>query len=325
MRATRPDRAGIAVALALLIAPVAAACGGSGDPGGATSSTASGGGSSAATTASAPSVSPSASPSASPSLVEKETEDVDLTAFANPTVVDNKWFPLTPGTQLTFTGASDVDGERLAHDVIFTVTDLVKTIQGVANVAIYEQDYTEGVLNEAELAFFAQADDGTIWHFGQYPEVYEDGKMVEAPTWISGQKGSKAGITMRAEPVLGQPSYAQGWGPSVDWKDRGRVIETGKKTCVKAGCYSDVLVVEESVVGEPESFQLKYYAPGLGNVQVGWAGKNEPDHEELELVKTATLDAAGLAAVRKKALALEKSAYAVSKDVYGTTEPMLQP
>ena len=310
MRSVRstPLTAGAALAMAML---VTSGCGGNEVSGAAASPTG---------LVSGASVSQSAEASASP--VEKETEDADPTTFNDSTTVDNTWFPLTPGAQLTLKGTADVDGETFSRDVVATVTDLVKEVDGVMNVVIYELDYTDGVLNEAEIAFLAQDDDGAVWRFGEYPESYEEGKLVEAPTWISGQEGAKAGISMKADPQLDQPSYAQGWGPEVDWKDRAQVVKMGEKTCVQAGCYTDVVVTEEYTVSEPGASQLKSYAPGVGNVKVGWAGEKNTDHEELELVEAATLDAAALAKVREKALALEKHAYEISKNVYGATKPM---
>jgi hypothetical protein len=242
------------------------------------------------------------------------------TKFSNPTKIDNKWFPLTPGTQLAYEGESVEDGERTPHRVGFTVTDLTKVIDGVRTVVVWDRDYSAGKLTETELAFFAQADDGNVWHFGQYPEEYEDGKFVAAPAWIHGVKGAQAGITMKAQPKVGAPSYAQGWGPEVDWTDRARAHQVGQRTCVAAGCYENVLVTDETSKEEPGAHQYKYYAPGVGNVRVGFGG-NDPTKETLELVKVARLDPQALAQVRAEALKLEKHAYTVSKDVYGRTAP----
>ncbi|HJX07856.1 MAG TPA: hypothetical protein VJ736_07280 [Actinomycetota bacterium] len=50
--------------------------------------------------------------------------------------------------------------------------------------------------------------------------------------------------------------------------------------------------------GEPRAFQLKYYAPGVGNVRVGWGGPNEDEHEVLVLTERVTLDADALAKAR---------------------------
>jgi hypothetical protein len=223
--------------------------------------------------------------------------------------------------RLSYRGQTIENGERLARSVVFVVTDLTKVIDGVRTTVVWERDYKAGVLDEAELAFFAQADDGTVWHFGEYPEVYEEGVVIETPTWIHGQKGARAGINMKAQPQLQERSYAQGWGPSVGWADRARINQVGQRTCVAAGCFQGVVVTDEYSLAEPGAHQLKYYAPGVGNVRVGFFG-NDPNKETLELVSAAPLGRADLAQARAEALKMEKSAYQRSKDVYGRTARM---
>jgi hypothetical protein len=173
---------------------------------------------------------------------------------------------------------------------------------------------------ESELAFFAQDNDGNVWNLGQYPEEYDDGKLVEAPAWIVPFEGARPGIAMKAAPAVGTPDYAQGLGPAVEWFDRAKVVKMGERTCVPAGCFDDVLVTDEFSKDEPGAHQLKYYARGVGNVRVGWAG-NDPTEETLVLVKAVTLDPTALGRVRQEALRLEKSAYRNSKDLYGRTAP----
>jgi hypothetical protein len=240
--------------------------------------------------------------------------------FADPTRIDNRWYPLVPGTQLVYDGTAIVDGSVERRRVVATVTDLTKVVQGVRNLVLWERDYSEGQLVEAELAFFAQDDDGNVWHFGQYPEEYEDGKLDAAPAWIAGFQGAKVGIAMQAAPRTGTPDYAQGLGPAVDWRDRAKIRKTGHRTCVPTGCYDDVLVTEEWDEAEPAARQLKYYAPGIGNVRVSWTGRDE-EKEVLVLTKVERLGPEGLAAARRAALQLEQRAYKVSKGLYGRTQP----
>jgi hypothetical protein len=159
---------------------------------------------------------------------------------------------------------------------------------------------------------------------GEYPEEYEEGKFIAAPAWIHGFEEARAGIMMQASPQPGTPSYAQGWGPAVGWTDRGQVDQVGQKTCVPAGCYEDVVVIAETSAQEPDAQQLKYYARGVGNVKVGWRGAGEKTKETLELTKLERLDDAALAAVRAKALAMERDAYTRSPGVYGKTPPAEQ-
>lgn len=288
-----------------------------------------GGGGSPIPSAVPPSAAPSLSAAPSPSAIASgdpgppgsPTEDIGLATFSSSTTVDNPWFPMRPGMHWEWEGDANGDEGRVSRRVVLVVTDLAKTIDGVRTIVAYERDFNEGQLGEAELVFLAQADDGTVWHLGQYPEEYENGEFVDAPTWIAGQRGSKAGIFMHARPQNDTPSYSQGWGPEVGWSDRGRVFETGSRTCVPTGCYDDVLVIQEYSRDEPDAHQLKYYVSGIGNVRVGWAGALEKEQEILQLVEFGMLDAAGLTEARTEALALEKHAYEVSTEVYGTTEP----
>lgn len=95
----------------------------------------------------------------------------------------------------------------------------------------------------------------------------------------------------------------------------------GEQTCVPAGCYRDVLVTREFSRTEPGAFQLKYYAPGVGNVRVGWGGANEDEHEVLVLIDIVHLGPEALAEVRRKVLEQERRAYDLSPGVYGRTTP----
>ena len=73
-------------------------------------------------------------------------------------MIDNKWNPLKPGMQFTTTGeVKSADGSVSAHSVVHTVTGLTKVIHGVKTLVLWDRDYSDGVLAESELAFFAQS------------------------------------------------------------------------------------------------------------------------------------------------------------------------
>jgi hypothetical protein len=254
-------------------------------------------------------------------LSEVKASDYDRDNFGSPTKVDNKWFPLRPGTQLVFRGVTVEGKESIPHRVVFTVTDLTKEIDGVRSVVLWDRDYSSGDLVEAEIAFFAQDDDGNVWQLGEYPEEYEDGKILASPLWIHGLQGARAGLTMRAVPKKGTSSYSLGWGPAVGFNDRAKVTKMGIKTCVPLDCYANVLLTSEYNRDEPGKYQLKYYAPGVGNVRVGWAGKNEDTKETLVLVAVNRLGAKEMAQARAAARKLEASAYERRK-VYAETPPL---
>jgi hypothetical protein len=249
-----------------------------------------------------------------------QLEDFNAENFDTSTLVDNPWLPLEPGMQYIYDGVTVDGGETTEHRVVITVTDLTKVIEGIETVVTWDEDYSGGDLVETELAFYAQDKDGNVWRMGEYPEVYENNKLVEAPAWISGLKGAIAGIMMAADPQKEDRSFSQGWGPAVGFTDRWQVDKIESENCVPIDCYENVLVTAEYSETEPDAFQLKYYAPGIGNVRVGWLGL-DATREELELVELKKLSPEELADAREKALELEARAYQVSKEVYDQTPP----
>ena len=237
------------------------------------------------------------------------------------TTIDNPWLPMKPGTRYVYQGTTvEDDGKVVPHRIEISITDLTKVIDGVRALISYDLDISDGELAEAELALYAQDKEGNVWRIGEYPEEYDNGKMSKAPAWIHGFEGARAGIMMKSKPELGTPSYSQGWGPAVDWTDRGQTHQMGLTTKVRAGAYKDVLVIKETSASEGEAYQLKYYARGVGNVKVGWSGADK-NKETLELVRIEKLSPKAIDEVRAKALKLEKSAYVQSKNVYAKTAP----
>jgi hypothetical protein len=257
---------------------------------------------------------------------DKKLEDFNPKSFdGRSTTIDNEWFPLKPGTRLVYAGTTiEDDGKPMPRRLVSIVTDLIKVIDGVRTVVVWDVDHKDGQLAETEIAFFAQDNDGNVWLLGEYPEEWEGGKYLKSPAWLHGREGARAGIAMKAKPQLGTPSYAQGWGPAVRWTDRATVDQMGQKTCVRKGCYENVLVIAETSREEPNAEQLKYYARGVGNVRVGWRGKGEKLKETLELIEVVQLGPEALAQARAKALALDKRAYRLSKKAYENTPPAEQ-
>lgn len=245
-------------------------------------------------------------------------ERFDADDFPARPLVDNPFLPLVPGTQLVLRGVSNVVGPTLDHEVVFTVTDLTKRVAGVRSVVAYDVDVSDGEVTEAELAFFAQDEDGNVWSLGEYPEEFEDGEFVGAPsTWIAGEDGAEAGVHMLAAPRVRGLRYLQGRAPEIDFLDCAEVVADDEVTGVPAGRFTGVLVTEETSPLEPDSgSQLKHHAPGLGIVLVTFV--DDPEGEVLELADFRVLRPGQLGTVRREALELDDRAYEVS-DVYAST------
>lgn len=294
-------RMAVAVAAAVTAASGVAGCAGSSTTPGPASSAVVG-----------PSVAASA-PAAAPSVEVPRCQPVHLPAwntanFRDPTHTTNPWIPLVPGTQLTSQGQSIENGRPVAHQIVFTPTDLVKVLDGVVTRVAWEVDTDNGVLAESELVFFAQDNDGNLWTLGEYPEEYRNGKLSGAPrAWAAGVAGAGAGVAVRGTPAVGGGEYLQGISPSVEFLDCAKDVKSNQRVCVPAGCYDNVLVVDERSPEEPDSgVQRKYYASNVGSIRVEAIG--DPEGETLALTRVSQPSGTVLDTARAEALRLDQRA-----------------
>jgi hypothetical protein len=242
--------------------------------------------------------------------------------FSHSTTIDNPFLPLVPGNQLVFVGTANRGQGQGTHRVVFTVTDMVKEVDGIETVVVWDRDFQDGALAEAELSLWAQDDDGNVWNLGEYPEEWEDGKLAGAPsTWLTGRQHAIAGIQMLAQPVAGGPAYVQGRAPRIDFLDKAKVVKTDHRACAPTGCYKGVVVTNEwAPLDQPEDgHQLKFSAPGVGVVRIEPLGGVE--QETVVLTKDNTLSDAERAEARAKVVTLDTRAYTLAKQVWQGTPP----
>jgi hypothetical protein len=243
----------------------------------------------------------------------------DRSAFPRHPKIDNKFLPFAPGSSILLSGTVlEDDGLLHAHQISTIVSDVTKVMNGVRTRVIFERDIQDGALQESELAFEAQDKRGTVWNIGEYPEVYEDGILVGASTWISGVARAKAGVAMLAHPRVGTAAYLQGVAPGVGFRDCAQVVRQGQHRCEGSRCFHQVLVTDEFSPLDPEGgHQLKYFAPRVGNIEVGAVGGTVP--EVLRLASFKMLSRAALDRVNRLVLAQDRRGYRVSPSVYGRT------
>lgn len=249
----------------------------------------------------------------------KHLERFEAGDFPRRPLINNRFLPMKPGTRMILEG--NVEG--VPHRVEFTVTDLTKEIDGVQTLVIWDTDTSEDEPVESELAFFAQDTDGNVWNLGEYPEEFENGEFVGAPsTWVTGENGAKAGIHMPAWRPVSSRRYIQGFVREIDFLDCAQIVRRGVETCVPAGCFGELLVTHETNLLDPEGgIQSKFHAPRVGIVRVG--SVDPPTGETLELVGIEKLSPDDLREVRREAVRLDRRGYRFS-EVYRSTRPAKQ-
>ena len=175
------------------------------------------------------------------------------------TTIDNPYFPLVPGTTFTYLTP---DGE--AKDV-FAVTHDTIVINGVTCVVVHDSVYTDAVLTEDTLDFFAQDRDGNVWYFGENTAEFENGLLATIEgSFLSGVNNDKAGIIMKAHPAPGD-FYRQEFSLG-NAEDYGETLNLNSRVVVPYGRFNNCLKSQETTPLEPDALEDKYYAPGVGNV-----------------------------------------------------------
>ena len=177
------------------------------------------------------------------------------------TKIDNKYFPLKPGTTFVYRGKT-VDA--IEGDIV-AVTTGTKNIMGVECVVVNDKVTEDGKLTEQTYDWYAQDNRGNVWYFGEDSREYENGKVKSTEgSWEAGKHGAKPGIIMPASPKVGE-TYRQEYLKGVA-EDMARPVKLDGSTTVPYGTFHNVLVTDEWTPLEKNVAEQKYYAPGVGNV-----------------------------------------------------------
>ncbi len=173
-------------------------------------------------------------------------------------VVDNVYFPLSPGSRWVYEGESDGVAERIEVEVL----DERRDIMGISAVVVHDTVYVAGELAEDTYDWYAQDTDGNVWYLGEATQEFDDGEVSDAGSWEYGVDGALPGIVMLASPTIGD-AYRQEYYAG-EAEDMGEVIEVGATVTIGLGEYTDVVVTEDWTPLEPDVIENKSYAPGIG-------------------------------------------------------------
>lgn len=201
-----------------------------------------------------------AAPGASvPDATAEYTVELDPADFVN--VIDNPYFPLTPGTTFLYEGET---GDGVEH-IEVSVTHDTREVLGIRTTVVRDIVRVEGVVVEDTFDWYVQDRDGNVWYFGEDVSNYKDGKLVgKGGSWEAGVDGALPGIIMWADPTVGE-SYRQEYYEGVA-EDMAEVLRLDASATVAYGSFDGLLQTKEWTPLEPDVIEHKYYAPGVGLV-----------------------------------------------------------
>ena len=195
--------------------------------------------------------------------------EIDPTRFS--AEIDHPYWPMAPGTVWVYR-----EGEQRIE---VTVTDRTRTVMGVETRVVHDLVTENGVPVEDTFDWYAQADDGNLWYFGEETTEFEDGKPAgHAGAWEAGVDGALPGILLPADPEVGM-TYRQEYYAG-EAEDRATVLSLDEAVSVPFGDFTGALQTEDTTQLEPDVVEQKFYVRGIGPV-LALKVKGDRGREEL--------------------------------------------
>ncbi len=200
--------------------------------------------------------------------------DLVAPAFSNPTNVTNPLFPISRLASVVLNGK--VDGKAFRTETtLLPDTRIIEwsPSQCVRTLVSQYAAYLDGRIQEVALDFYAQADDGSVWYFGEDVYNYEHGVVADTSgTWLAGKEGPAAMI-MPANPKPGVVHRPENI-PGLVWEEVA-VKTVGTKVDGPRGSVPGAMVGRE--LHDDGTFSDKIFAPGYGE----FSSAHQGDLEEL--------------------------------------------
>jgi hypothetical protein len=208
---------------------------------------------------------------------ESERVDLGVPSFSNPTNVTNPLFKKSGLTQVIQLGGEG--GDRLRFEVTQLPEPRVVEWNGqrIPTRVTHFVAYTNGRLTEVANDFYAQADDGSVWYFGETVDNYENGVLANHDgAWLAGKDGPP-GLIMPGKPQVGdvyRPENIPGAVfEEVVVKAVGQIV-AGPRGPVPGAIRIQAQLMDATV-------EEKVFAPGYGEFQGKVASLDELYHVAL--------------------------------------------
>lgn len=173
----------------------------------------------------------------------------------------NRYFILEPGYRLV------LEDKKEDVELIITVLDQTKTIDGIETRIVEENESKNDELVEISQNYFAICtENNSVFYFGEDVNIYQNGQVTNHDgSWIHGEDDAKAGLMMPGLALLGSKFYQE---VAIDVAlDRAVIQSLDEKVKTHAGTFGDSLKTKETTPLEPSAKDFKWYAPGIGLVK----------------------------------------------------------
>jgi hypothetical protein len=186
--------------------------------------------------------------------------------------VDNRWFPLVPGTRWTYRYYTPAHVDT----VLATVLPGTRAVEGVATTAVrFTLSSPSGGTAFAAVRWYAQDTAGNVWWFGQRVGRTFPVDPLAVRSWTAGRRGAEAGLMMPAHPRVGD-GFFNGSRPRT-MERRSTVLSVDASVALPRGGYHHAVETRDLTALAPVSSARTFFAPGVGIVDQDVAGALETE------------------------------------------------
>jgi hypothetical protein len=261
---------------------------------------------------------------------EPDPPKFDPANFVDPTLSTNPYHPTRPGLQWIRGGTTELGLRKVPHQVISTMTDVIRVIDGVPCLAMLDESTDSGEISQVGFDYFALDKDGNVWLMGGYAEDFEGGEFTNPESaWLgmSGgvhklhqssrgpQRTSVTGILIPRVVTMDTPRWYISTSGDED-PSGAEPFSVENHVSVAFGDFDHVVAVLEGPLQAIDN-ELKYYAPGVGIV-LNMPQDKSLHQDHFELVNFVKLSPEGLREASDVVLKLEEHARETAPEVYGS-------
>jgi hypothetical protein len=175
--------------------------------------------------------------------------------------VDNRWFPLEPGTRWTYRRYTPTSLDT----VVATVLPTTHRVDGVPTTAVrFVVRRPHGRPALAAVRWYAQDTAGNVWWFGQRVGGTFSIDPLAPGSWVAGRQGARPGLLVPAHPRAGD-GFANGFQSGV-MERRTTVMSLDVAVALPRGGYHHTIETQDLSELEPALVVQSYFAPGVGLV-----------------------------------------------------------
>ena len=219
-----------------------------------------------------PAVAGAQDPTPNPTAPKRDRVDLKPPSFSNPTQVDNPLFPIGDLHSAVLLGNDEGHALRIETTLLPGTKTIEWRGKKIRTLVSQFVSYLDGRIHEVALDWYAQADDGSVWYFGEDVFNFQDGVVADTDgTWLAGKDGPP-GMIMPANPELGVAYRPE----NIPGKVFEEVVvkSAGQTVPGPRGPVAGAIVGQENHLIE-DIYEDKIFAPGYGEFRSGVGGNLE--------------------------------------------------